>query len=100
MAEVVVILLVVRISCFFRCSKPRNNISFIILTPISSQILPFSLMYLYTDVIYCRVDGHIMDLSWYMERMSMVESFRSTGSRSLINAQFNSLLEHGLEIAP
>jgi hypothetical protein len=57
-------------------------------------------MYLNTDTIHCRVDGHMVDLNWDRERMSIEESFRSTGSRSLVNAQFNSLPEHGLEIAP
>jgi hypothetical protein len=57
-------------------------------------------MYINTDTIHCRVDRHMVNLNWDRERMSIVESFRSAGSRSLVNAQFNSLLEHGLEIAP
>jgi hypothetical protein len=79
--------------------KYHSFIHSFILTSFSS-ILPFSFVYLITDVIHCRIDGHMMDLNWSRERISIEESFRSTGFRSPINAQFNSLLEHGLEIAP
>jgi hypothetical protein len=100
MAEVVVVISIMRIVCVFLVLViPEIKYHSFILTSFSS-ILPFSFVYLITDVIHCCVDGHMMNLNRDRERMSIEESFRSNGSRSLVNAQNNLLLENGLEIAP
>jgi hypothetical protein len=99
MAEVVVVPSIVHIVCVCLVIViPEIKYHSFILTSFSSS-LPFSFGYLITDVIHCCVDGHMINLNRDRERMSIEESFRSTGLRSPINAQFNSLLEHGLKIA-
>jgi hypothetical protein len=100
MAEVVVVISIMRIVCVCLVIVISEIKYYSFSLTSFSSILPFSFVYLITIVIHCRVDGHMMDLNWSREIMSIEESFRSTGFRSPINAQFNSLLEHGLEIAP